>query len=134
MNYFRVSDFFRVLRPTVVRRLFFSKVSTISVSCSDDVDRDLVIRCLRFRYEVPIVGSLPEMFLKDVPRLVNDSVVVKCIEDYLFSSGDVSRCLKLLARSGIINRSGLLTKLGAVMCLVLAPFAVDESVLEILRL
>ncbi len=132
---FNIYDFFRVLRPCIVRRIFLSKISSISISCVDDYDRDSVLKLLKFRYEIPIVKSLPDMFLRDVHSYVNDFYVVKCIEDYLFSVGaSLDKCARLLMKRGIINRSGMFTKLGVVLCLVLAPFIVDEDMLEILKI
>jgi len=131
---FPIWDVFRILRPCVVRRLFFSKISIISLSCGEDSMMDNVLKCVKFRYEVPIVGKLPEMFLKNVPEYVSNNILIKCLEDYLLSIGDLSNCMRVLYKAGIVNRHGMLTKLGVVLCLILAPHVVDDSMLEVLRI
>ncbi len=130
---FPLWDVFKILRPCIVRKLFFSRISAISLSCVENSLSGNVLRCVKFRYEIPIVGKLPSMFLKDVPEYVSNNMLVKCFEDYLFSIGDLSNCVKILSKFGIVNRCGTFTKLGVVLCLILAPHVVDNSMIEILR-
>ncbi|NPB00642.1 MAG: hypothetical protein GXO10_04640 [Crenarchaeota archaeon] len=131
---FPLWDVFRIIRPCVVRRLFFSKISMISILCRDGAVPSNVLKCVKFCYKIPIVDRLPDMFLRDVPEYVSNNVLIKCLEDYLLSIGDLSNCTRVLSKSGIVNKCGMLTKLGVVLCLILAPHVVDDSMLEILRI
>ncbi len=126
-NVFSLFELAKVLRPRVMAMLGLSKIGEIRLRTSADY-RD-ALKNVRIKYEYPILRKLPDVLTRDVARVMSDQAIIKNFEDYVLGLG-TEHTARFLRSNGILTEDNMLTRLGQVLMLCLAPYAVTNDQLQ----
>ncbi len=120
----------RVMRPRVMALLCSSKASELRVRTNSD--HQSALKLIKLRYEFPLVLSLPDVLTRDLAKAISDQVLVRNLEDYVLGLA-TEITVKQLKLSGVLSEEGLLTRLGQVLVLCLAPYMLPKEHVESLK-
>jgi len=129
-NVIPVYELSRVLRPRVMAMLGLSKVSEMRIRSS--LEYREALKAVKLRYEFPVISQLPDVLTRDLARVLSDPALIRELEDYILGLA-TETALRHLKTSGILTNDGVLTRLGQVLILCLAPYMLSSEHIESLK-